>query len=198
MFTGIISDTGRLSEIRRASGGEDQRLVIETSYDTGTIAIGVSIACAGPCLTVVETGPGWFAVDVSSETLNCTTIGKWDVGNRINLERSLRLGDELSGHLVSGHVDGVGELMSRHEDGGSEHMTFSAPADLMRFIAVKGSIALDGISLTVNALGRRDFTVNIIPHTLEATTLGDLSPGAAVNLEIDLLARYVARQQEED
>ena len=198
MFTGIISDTGRLSEIHRASDGDDQRLVIETSYDTGTIAIGVSIACAGPCLTVVETGPGWFAVDVSSETINCTTIGKWDVGSRINLERSLRLGDELSGHLVSGHVDGVGELMSRHEDGGSEHMMFSAPADLMRFIAVKGSIAVDGISLTVNAVGRRDFTVNIIPHTLKATTLGDLSPGAAINLEIDLLARYVARQQEEN
>jgi len=197
MFTGIISDVGRLSEIRHAMGGEDQRLIIETSYDTGTIAIGASIACAGPCLTVIETGPSWFAVDVSGETLNCTTIGKWQVGSRINLERSLRLGDELSGHLVSGHVDGVGELKSRHEDGGSEHMTFSAPADLMRLIAVKGSITVDGISLTVNAVGRGDFAVNIIPHTLVATTLGDLSPGAAVNLEIDLLARYVARQQEE-
>jgi len=197
MFTGIISDVGRLSEIRHAMGGEDQRLIIETSYDTGTIAIGASIACAGPCLTVIETGPIWFAVDVSGETLNCTTIGKWQVGSRINLERSLRLGDELSGHLVSGHVDGVGELKSRHEDGGSEHMTFSAPADLMRLIAVKGSITVDGISLTVNAVGRGDFAVNIIPHTLVATTLGDLSPGAAVNLEIDLLARYVARQQEE-
>jgi riboflavin synthase len=197
MFTGIISDVGRLSEIRHAMGGEDQRLIIETSYDTGTIAIGASIACAGPCLTVIETGPIWFAVDVSGETLNCTTIGKWQVGSRINLERSLRLGDELSGHLVSGHVDGVGELKSRHEDGWSEHMTFSAPADLMRFIAVKGSITVDGISLTVNAVGRGDFAVNIIPHTLVATTLGDLSPGAAVNLEIDLLARYVARQQEE-
>jgi len=197
MFTGIISDVGRLSEIRHAMGGEDQRLIIETSYDTGTIAIGASIACAGPCLTVIETGPSWFAVDVSGETLNCTTIGKWQVGSRINLERSLRLGDELSGHLVSGHVDGVGELKSRHEDGGSEHMTFSAPADLMRFIAVKGSITVDGISLTVNAVGRGDFAVNIIPHTLVATTLGDLSSGAAVNLEIDLLARYVARQQEE-
>jgi riboflavin synthase len=197
MFTGIISDVGRLSEIRHAMGGEDQRLIIETSYDTGTIAIGASIACAGPCLTVIETGPSWFAVDVSGETLNCTTIGKWQVGSRINLERSLRLGDELSGHLVSGHVDGVGELKSRHEDGWSEHMTFSAPADLMRFIAVKGSITVDGISLTVNAVGRGDFAVNIIPHTLVATTLGDLSSGAAVNLEIDLLARYVARQQEE-
>jgi len=197
MFTGIISDVGRLSEIRHAMGGEDQRLIIETSYDTGTIAIGASIACAGPCLTVIETGPSWFAVDVSGETLNCTTIGKWQVGSRINLERSLRLGDELSGHLVSGHVDGVGELKSRHEDGGSEHMTFSAPADLMRFIAVKGSITVDGISLTVNAVGRGDFAVNIIPHTLVATTLGDLSPGATVNLEIDLLARYVARQKEE-
>ncbi|MFP6690882.1 MAG: riboflavin synthase, partial [Alphaproteobacteria bacterium] len=193
MFTGIISDVGRIGEIRRAGSGEDRRLIIETGYDTATIAIGASIACAGPCLTVVETGEGWFAVDVSAETLDCTTIGDWQVGGRINLERSLKLGDEMGGHLVSGHVDGVGELMSRHEDGGSEYMTFSAPADLMRFIAVKGSIAVDGISLTVNAVGRRDFTVNTLPHTLEATTLGDLSPGAAINLEIDLLARYVAR-----
>jgi riboflavin synthase len=119
------------------------------------------------------------------------------VGARINLERSLRLGDELGGHLVSGHVDGVGELLSRREDGGSERMAFSAPAELMRFIAVKGSIAVDGISLTVNAVGAGDFAVNIIPHTLSATSLGELSPGSAVNLEIDLLARYVARQQEE-
>jgi len=197
MFTGIISDMGRLGEIREAGSGEDKRLIIKTSYDTASIAIGASIACAGPCLTVVETGPDWFAADVSAETLARTTIGKWQVGARINLERSLRLGDELGGHLVSGHVDGVGELLSRREDGGSERMAFSAPAELMRFIAVKGSIAVDGISLTVNAVGAGDFAVNIIPHTLSATSLGELSPGSAVNLEIDLLARYVARQQEE-
>lgn len=197
MFTGIISDMGRLGEIREAGSGEDKRLIIKTSYDTASIAIGASIACAGPCLTVVKTGPDWFAADVSAETLARTTIGKWQVGARINLERSLRLGDELGGHLVSGHVDGVGELLSRREDGGSERMAFSAPAELMRFIAVKGSIAVDGISLTVNAVGAGDFAVNIIPHTLSATSLGELSPGSAVNLEIDLLARYVARQQEE-
>ena len=197
MFTGIISDVGRLGEIREAGSGEDRRLIIETGYDTATIAIGASVACAGPCLTVVETGEGWFAVDVSAETLDCTTIGGWQLGRRINLERALQLGDELGGHMVSGHVDGVGELLSRGEDGGSERMTFSAPGDLMRFIAVKGSLAVDGISLTVNAVGNRDFAVNIIPHTLAATSLGELSPGGAVNLEIDLLARYVARQQEE-
>jgi len=197
MFTGIISDMGRLGEISEAGSGEDKRLIVKTSYDTASIAIGASIACAGPCLTVVETGPDWFAADVSAETLARTTIGKWQVGARINLERSLRLGDELGGHLVSGHVDGVGELLSRREDGGSERMAFSAPAELMRFIAVKGSIAVDGISLTVNAVGAGDFAVNIIPHTLSATSLGELSPGSAVNLEIDLLARYVARQQEE-
>jgi riboflavin synthase len=197
MFTGIISDVGRLREIREAASGKDRRLIIETGYDTASIAIGASIACAGPCLTVVETGPGWFAVDVSAETLDCTTIGDWQVGRSINLERSLKLGDELGGHLVSGHVDGMGELLSRVEDGGSERMAFSAPCELMRFIAVKGSIAVDGISLTVNAVGGGDFAVNIIPHTLTATSLGELSPGGAVNLEIDLLARYVARQQEE-
>lgn len=197
MFTGIISDVGRIGEIRRAGSGEDRRLIIETGYDTATIAIGASIACAGPCLTVVETGEGWFAVDVSAETLDCTTIGDWQVGGRINLERSLKLGDEMGGHLVSGHVDGVGELLSRVEDGESERMIFSAPGELMRFIAVKGSISVDGISLTVNGVGRRDFAVSIIPHTLAATSLGELRPGGAVNLEIDLLARYVARQKEE-
>ncbi len=197
MFTGIISDVGRLSEIRQAEGGADRRLVIATGYDTGAIAIGASIACAGPCLTVVETGPGWFAVDVSAETLDRTTVGDWQVGGRINLERALRLGDELGGHLVSGHVDGVGKLVSCRDDGGSERMAFAAPGELMRFIAVKGSIAVDGISLTVNEVGRRDFAVNIISHTLAATTLGEIDLGASVNLEIDLLARYVARQKEE-
>lgn len=198
MFSGIISDVGRLSEIRQAEGAADRRLVIATNYDTGAIAIGASIACAGPCLTVVDTGPGWFAVDVSAETLERTTVAGWQVGGRINLERALRLGDELGGHLVSGHIDGVGELLSCREEGGSKRMAFAAPAELMRFIAVKGSIAVDGISLTVNEIASRDFAVNIIPHTLEATTLGEIDPGASVNLEIDLLARYVARQKEEN
>ena len=198
MFSGIISDVGRLSEIRQAEGAADRRLVITTNYDTGAIAIGASIACAGPCLTVVETGPGWFAVDVSAETLERTTVGGWQVGGRINLERALRLGDELGGHLVSGHIDGVGELLSCREEGGSKRMAFAAPDELMRFIAVKGSIAVDGISLTVNEIGSRDFAVNIISHTLAATTLGEIDPGASVNLEIDLLARYVARQKEEN
>ncbi|HJN60237.1 MAG TPA: riboflavin synthase [Alphaproteobacteria bacterium] len=196
MFTGIISDVGRLREIRQSAGDEDRRLVIETGYDTGAMAIGASIACGGPCLTVVETGPGWFAVDVSAETLARTTVGDWRPGGRINLERALRLGDELGGHLVSGHVDGVGELVGRRKDGESERMAFAAPAELMRFIAVKGSIAVDGISLTVNEVGQSDFAVNIIPHTLAATTLGEIAPDATVNLEIDLVARYVARLNE--
>jgi riboflavin synthase len=196
MFTGIISDIGRLREIRHNEGGGDRRLVIETGYDTAALAIGASVACGGPCLTVVETGPGWFAVDVSGETLARTTVGDWRAGGRINLERALCLGDELGGHLVSGHIDGVGELLKRQKDGESERMTFAAPGELMRFIAVKGSIAVDGISLTVNEVGGRDFGVNIIPHTLAATTLGEIEPGSAVNLEIDLVARYVARLNE--
>ncbi|MDP6473708.1 MAG: riboflavin synthase [Alphaproteobacteria bacterium] len=196
MFTGIISDIGRLRDISDAGDGRGRRLVIETGYDTATLAIGASVACGGPCLTVVETGPGWFAVDVSAETLARTTVGDWRVGGRINLERSLCLGDELGGHLVSGHVDGVGELLKRQKDGESERMTFAAPGELMRFIAVKGSIAVDGISLTVNEVGAGDFGVNIIPHTLAATTLGEIAPGATVNLEIDLVARYVARLNE--
>jgi riboflavin synthase len=197
MFTGIVSDIGRLRDIAATADGSGRRLVIETAYDTGGIAIGASIACAGACLTVIETGPDWFAVDASAETLDKTTLGGWQAGRRINLERALRLGDELGGHLVSGHVDGVGELAARRADGDSVRMTFVAPASLMRFIASKGSIAVDGVSLTVNEVRGRDFGVNIIPHTLSATTLGALEAGDAVNLEIDLLARYVARLNEE-
>ena len=197
MFSGIVSDIGRLREINHTGGGTGRRLVIETSYATSGIAIGASIACSGPCLTVVETGTDWFAVEVSSETLDKTSMGGWRPGTRINLERALRLGDELGGHLVSGHVDGVGELASRHADGNSARMSFSVPTTLMRFITGKGSIAVDGVSLTVNEVSARKFGVNIIPHTLTATTLGALEPGGAVNLEIDLLARYVARLGEE-
>ena len=194
MFTGIITDLGRVRDMAVAGG---QHIIIETAYDTGSIAIGASIACAGPCLTVVETGPGWFAVDVSAETLCRTTVGRWQTGGRINLERALCIGDELGGHLVSGHIDDVGEILSCRVDGKSVRMEIGAPAHLMKFIAEKGSITVDGVSLTVNGVTARQFGVNIIPQTLKATTLGQIDTGAAVNLEIDLLARYVARLKEE-
>jgi len=197
MFTGIITDLGRVREIRQTTDGDDRRILIETAYDTAGIALGASIACAGPCLTVVETGPNWFAVDVSGETMARTTIGGWQAGSRINLERALSIGDELGGHLVTGHIDGVGQLQARRDDGESVRMEFAAPAGLMKFIAGKGSISIDGVSLTVNEVGPDSFGVNIIPHTLSLTTLGEMAPGAAVNLEIDLLARYVARLTEE-
>ena len=197
MFTGIITDLGRVREIRQTTDGDDRRILIETAYDTAGIALGASIACAGPCLTVVETGPNWFAVDVSGETMARTTIGGWQAGSRINLERALSIGDELGGHLVTGHIDGVGQLQARRDDGESVRMEFAAPAGLMKFIAGKGSISIDGVSLTVNEVGPDSFGVNLIPHTLSLTTLGEMAPGAAVNLEIDLLARYVARLTEE-
>jgi len=197
MFTGIISDIGRLHGISDTSDCTGRRLVIKTAYATSDIAIGASIACSGPCLTVVETGPDWFAVEVSVETLDTTNLDGWRPGRRINLERALCLGDELGGHIVSGHVDGVGKLASRRADGDSVRMSFSVPAVLMRFIAGKGSITVDGVSLTVNEVSARKFGVNIIPHTLTETTLGALEPGGAVNLEIDMLARYVARLGEE-
>ena len=197
MFTGIITDLGRVREIRQTADGDDRRILIETAYETAGIALGASIACAGPCLTVVETGPDWFAVDVSGETMARTTIGAWQAGSRVNLERALRIGDELGGHLVTGHIDGVGQLEARCGDGESVRMGFAAPRELMKFIAGKGSISIDGVSLTVNEVGPSSFGVYIIPHTLKATTLGELTPGTAVNLEIDLLARYVARLTEE-
>ena len=197
MFTGIITDLGRVREIRQTADGDDRRILIETAYETAGIALGASIACAGPCLTVVETGPDWFAVDVSGETMARTAIGAWQAGSRVNLERALRIGDELGGHLVTGHIDGVGQLEARCGDGESVRMGFAAPRELMKFIAGKGSISIDGVSLTVNEVGPSSFGVNIIPHTLKATTLGELTPGTAVNLEIDLLARYVARLTEE-
>jgi riboflavin synthase len=190
MFTGIITDLGRL---RSMTPGGSAHLVIETRYDTGAIADGASIACSGVCLSVVERGKGWFAVDASAETLACTTIGSWRAGQGINLERPLKLGDELGGHLVSGHVDGVGELVERRPDGDSLRLSFRAPAALARFIAPKGSVALDGVSLTVNEVKGAIFGVNIIPLTQRETGLGALTPGQRVNVEIDMLARYVAR-----
>jgi riboflavin synthase len=190
MFTGIITDLGR---VRAVGQGAMTRLEIETKYPTESIAIGASIACSGACLSVVERGSGWFAVEASAETLSKTTLGVWRIGTPVNLERPLRLGDELGGHLVLGHVDGVGSLVERTPDGGSIRLTFEAPAELARFIASKGSIAIDGVSMTVNEVAGRRFGVNVIPITQRETNLGRLAVGERVNLEIDMMARYVAR-----
>jgi len=190
MFTGLITDVGRVAEIERRG---DLRLVIETHFDMAAVPMGASIACNGVCLTVVDKAPGRFAVDVSAETVSKTTVGAWDVGTPVNLERSLRLGDELGGHLVYGHVDGVIEILSATADGDSTRWRFRAPDHLARFIAPKGSVALDGVSLTVNEVDGVAFGVNIIPHTSEKTTFGSLKPGGRMNLEVDMLARYVAR-----
>lgn len=195
MFTGIITDLGR---VRAVAQGAMTRLEIETRYPTESIAIGASIACSGACLSVVERGAGWFAVEASAETLSKTTLGDWRAGAAVNLERPLKLGDELGGHLVLGHVDGVGILADRRVDGGSIRLAFDAPAELARFIAPKGSVAIDGVSMTVNEVSGRRFGVNVIPITQRETTLGALAAGARVNLEIDLLARYVARLSAKD
>jgi riboflavin synthase len=190
MFTGIITDVGEVAAVEPAG---DTRFVIRTGYRPEDIAIGASIACAGVCLTVIETGRDRFTVSASAETLSKTTLAGWRVGTLINLERALRMGDELGGHLVSGHVDGTGHVLSITPDGDSRRFVIGAPPPLARFFAGKGSVAVDGISLTVNEVCGSDFTVNIIPHTLAATTLGTARAGDAVNLEIDLIARYVAR-----
>lgn len=194
MFTGIITDIGRVRAVRQTQ--RDRRYEIETAWDTSGIDLGASISHAGCCLTVTEKGDGWFTVEVSGETLSKTTLGDWDQGRRVNLERAARLGDEMGGHIVSGHVDGLGEVASVTQEGGSRRIEITAPEPLHRFIAAKGSITVDGVSLTVNTVEGRHFGVNVIPHTLEATTLGDLKPGDPVNLEIDMLARYLARWQE--
>ncbi|MCC6919742.1 MAG: riboflavin synthase [Alphaproteobacteria bacterium] len=194
MFTGIITDRGR---VRAISKPADTLIEIETSYDVARIAIGASIACSGPCLTVVRRGvtdgQGWFAVEASAETLSKTTLEDWRVGTPINLERALKVGDELGGHIVSGHVDGVGRVASITPEGGSWRFKFDAPAELMRYIAQKGSIAVDGVSLTVNEVEGITFGVNIIPHTFAETTFGRMTQGQRINLEIDTLARYVDR-----
>lgn len=194
MFTGIVTDIGRVRRVEQTA--RDRRYEIETAWDTAGIDLGASISHAGCCLTVTEKGPGWFAVEVSGETLSKTTLGGWGEGDRVNLERAAKLGDELGGHIVSGHVDGLGRVVSVTPEGGSHRIAIDAPEPLHRFIAPKGSITVDGVSLTVNAVEGRTFGVNIIPHTWEATTLGRLKPGDAVNLEIDMLARYLARWQE--
>jgi riboflavin synthase len=190
MFTGIITDVGR---VRAVKPGGDTAVTIATAYDTEDIAIGASIACAGVCLTVTETGAGWFAVQASAETLSRTTLGQWREGSAINLERALKVGDELGGHILSGHVDAVAEIASRRPEGDSVRFVFAVPPPFDKAIAPKGSVALDGVSLTVNEVAGRRFGVNIIPHTQANTTFGAAQAGDRVNLEIDVLARYVAR-----
>lgn len=190
MFTGIISDVGRVRATKR---GGDTAFTIATAYDTRDIAIGASIACAGVCLTVTGTGAGWFAVQASAETLSRTTLGGWREGTPVNLERALKMGDELGGHILSGHVDAVAEVVARRPEGDSLRFAFEVPAPYDKAIAPKGSVALDGVSLTVNEIEGRCFGVNIIPHTQAKTTFGALQAGDRVNLEIDVLARYVAR-----
>ncbi|HEY8617852.1 riboflavin synthase [Phenylobacterium sp.] len=194
MFTGIVTDVGRVRSVRETN--RDRRYEIETAFDLSTVDIGASIAHAGCCLTVVEKGQGWFAVEVSGETLDKTTLADWAEGRRVNLERAARVGDELGGHIVSGHVDGVGEVVSVSEEGGSHRVRIRVPRPLHRYIAPKGSITVEGVSLTVNEVEDDVFGVNLIPHTWEVTTLGQLAPGARVNLEIDMLARYLARWRE--
>ncbi|MGA9412293.1 MAG: riboflavin synthase [Roseobacter sp.] len=193
MFTGIITDIGKITGLEKAG---DLRARIETSYDTSGIEIGASIASDGVCLTVVDLGPDWYDVQISAETVSKTNVAAWTLGKRVNLERALRVGDELGGHIVSGHVDGVAEVIAVTDEGDSTRVTLRAPKDLARFIAPKGSVALNGTSLTVNEVDGTDFGINFIPHTKEVTTWGETALGDQVNLEIDTLARYVARLAE--
>lgn len=196
MFTGIITDVGHIAELEQRG---DLRARIATAYDPDGIDLGASIACNGVCLTVIEKGmseTGWFDVEISAESVSKTNIGDWQEGARINLERALRLGDELGGHIVSGHVDGVATVISMEDDGDSTRVTFEAPLELSKFIAQKGSVALNGTSLTVNDVEGAQFWVNFIPHTKVATNWGDTKDGDRINLEIDTLARYVARLNE--
>ena len=199
MFTGIVTDIGEVVAVEPRAQGL-ARLKIACDYDVDTIDVGASIACSGVCLTVVAHGKegarAWFAVDAAAETLRVTTVGRWQTGTRINLERALKLGDELGGHVVAGHADGLASVIARADLTDMARFTFRAPAQLSRFIATKGSVALDGVSLTVNEVAGDSFSVLIIPHTLTVTTLGQLAPGDAVNLEVDLMARYAARLME--
>lgn len=190
MFTGIITDVGRIEALEQAG---DMRARIATAYDTAGIDIGASIASDGVCLTVVALGDGWYDVDISAETVSKTNLGNWAVGRRVNLERALKVGDELGGHIVSGHVDGVAQVVSMQVEGDSTRVRFRSPSDLARFIAPKGSVALNGTSLTVNEVEGDEFGVNLISHTKEVTNWGQVQVGDRINLEIDTLARYVAR-----
>jgi riboflavin synthase len=190
MFTGIVTDLGKVRKIEQRG---DTRIEIETSYDMDDVEIGASIACSGPCLTVVEKGTGWFAVEASAETLNKTGVGDWEVGTAVNLERAMRIGDELGGHIVSGHVDAVATIVEMAAEGDSIRFIFEAPPDFAKFIAPKGSVSLDGVSLTVNEVHGNRFGVNIISHTQGETTFGGRKVGDSINMEIDTIARYVAR-----
>jgi riboflavin synthase len=196
MFTGITTDVGTVRSAEQR-GDSDLHLTIATGYDMATVDLGASIACSGVCFTVVDKGEGWFAVDVSGETRSRTAKELWNEGTRLNLERSLRIGDELGGHIVSGHVDGVAEVVDVAADGGSVRLGLRAPAEIAPYLAPKGSITLDGVSLTVNEV-RDDvdsthFSINIIPHTAQHTTFGDIAPGRQLNVEIDVIARYLER-----
>ena len=197
MFTGIVTEVGQVRSIRRAAATADTRLEIRAPRHAGTLALGASIACSGICLTVIERGDDWFAVEASAETLSRTTLGGWTVGTALNLERAPRLGDELGGHIVSGHVDGVGTIDSWVQEGGSVRATFAVPRTLGRYLAPKGSVAVDGVSLTVNEVEDRGeatrFGVNLIPHTRSETTFRAAEVGQRVNVEVDMLARYVDR-----
>ena len=200
MFTGIVTDIGTIRQIEQRG---DLRVVVDTAYDTDTVDLGASIACSGVCLTVVDKGPHWFAVDVSGETTSRTAQGQWHEGRRLNLERAMKLGDELGGHIVTGHVDGIAEVIGVCAEGDSKRIGFRVTPDLAPFLAPKGSVTVDGVSLTVNDVrdegveegGGTHFAINLIPHTQAVTTLGALEPGVAVNIEIDVLARYLQRME---
>jgi riboflavin synthase len=196
MFTGIVTDIGTIERVEALA---DTRVVIGTRYDTATIDLGASISCSGVCLTVIDKGPNWFAVDVSGETISRTAQGQWTEGRKLNLERALRLGEELGGHIVTGHVDGIGEVVSVTEEGGSHRVRIKADPEIAPFVAPKGSVTLDGVSLTVNEVEDSSagvtFGVNIIPHTAAVTTFGSLAAGDPINIEIDVLARYLQRME---
>lgn len=197
MFTGIVTDLGEVRRVVRGQG-QDARFEIATSYDLSTVDIGASIAHNGVCLTVIETGSDYYVIQASDETLSKTTLGGWQQGDRVNLERACKVGDELGGHIVSGHVDGVARVVAIRPENESLRFTFEAPVELAKFVAPKGSVALDGVSLTVNEVDGRHFGINVIPHTQAVTTFGRLREGDCVNMEIDMLARYVARLLERD
>ena len=195
MFTGIVTDLGQVRSVVKTG---DTRFEFATHYDAATIEIGASICCSGACMTVIDKGDSWFAISASDESLACTTMGDWRKGSPVNLERSLRMGDEMGGHIVSGHVDGVAEVVAVTPENESVRLKFRVPDKLAKYIAPKGSVAIDGVSMTVNEVEGAVFGVNVIPHTQEVTTLGTLRAGSRVNLEIDMLARYVARLLERD
>src|SRR5882757_10930301 len=196
MFTGIITDIGTIDRIEALA---DTRIVVRTAYDMATVDLGASISCSGICLTVIDKGPGWFAADVSGETISRTAQGQWSAGRRLNLERALKVGDELGGHIVTGHVDGIGEIASVTDEGGSKRVVIKAGPEIAPYIAIKGSITLDGVSLTVNSIedvgGGVLIGINIIPHTAAVTTFDSIAPGQPINIEIDVLARYLQRME---